>query len=326
MEIDDAGSDPKRLAKSILDQLPTGTLKVPVRKIAKAIDIFEIREERLRGLEGALIVPPNKSEGAILINGDRHETRKRYTIAHEIGHYVHPFHRGNSDEGFYCKAKDLAIERAKPNDRHSRMEQQANEFAAELLMPSTAISDFIRQNGEANILHVLELARRHEVSREAAARRYIPRLDEAAAIVFSKNGVVRYARPNEYFPSLSCSRGQPVPNDSVSALSKAEIGEIADCIEVEPLTWLRSGKGVSLFEQTLAQQNGFRMTLLTAEIEDAKAKGVLFSLHMKATMMKVSDPIIFGHAVRLFFADVFKKHQATFDKLVLMPIMDMEIF
>ena len=36
---------------------------------------------------------------------------------------------------------------------------------------------------------------------------------------------------------------------------------------------------------------------------------------MKATMMKVSDPIIFGHAVRLFFADVFEKHQATFDEI-----------
>ena len=56
-------------------------------------------------------------------------------------------------------------------------------------------------------------------------------------------------------------------------------------------------------------------TFLTAEINDAKDKGVLFSLHMKATMMKVSDPIIFGHAVRLFFADVFEKHQATFDEI-----------
>ena len=54
---------------------------------------------------------------------------------------------------------------------------------------------------------------------------------------------------------------------------------------------------------------------LTHEINDAKDKGVLFSLHMKATMMKVSDPIIFGHAVRLFFADVFKKHQTTFDEI-----------
>ncbi len=47
---------------------------------------------------------------------------------------------------------------------------------------------------------------------------------------------------------------------------------------------------------------------LAKEIEDAKEKGVLFSLHMKATMMKVSDPIIFGHAVRVFFEDVFDKH------------------
>lgn len=47
---------------------------------------------------------------------------------------------------------------------------------------------------------------------------------------------------------------------------------------------------------------------LAAQVDDAKAKGVLFSLHMKATMMKVSDPIIFGHAVEVFFADIFAKH------------------
>ncbi len=47
---------------------------------------------------------------------------------------------------------------------------------------------------------------------------------------------------------------------------------------------------------------------LAAEISDAKERGVLFSLHLKATMMKVSDPIIFGHAVEVFFADVFAKH------------------
>jgi isocitrate dehydrogenase len=54
---------------------------------------------------------------------------------------------------------------------------------------------------------------------------------------------------------------------------------------------------------------------LEKEIEDAKAQGVLFSLHMKATMMKVSDPVIFGHCVKVFFKDVFAKHEATFDEL-----------
>ncbi|MFT6336839.1 MAG: isocitrate dehydrogenase [Halioglobus sp.] len=54
---------------------------------------------------------------------------------------------------------------------------------------------------------------------------------------------------------------------------------------------------------------------LVAQIADAKDKGVLFSLHMKATMMKVSDPIIFGHAVTVFFADVFAKHWGLFEDL-----------
>eukprot|EP00928_Gymnodinium_smaydae_P061304 TRINITY_DN45412_c0_g1_i1.p1 TRINITY_DN45412_c0_g1~~TRINITY_DN45412_c0_g1_i1.p1 ORF type:complete len:764 (+),score=208.78 TRINITY_DN45412_c0_g1_i1:69-2294(+) len=55
------------------------------------------------------------------------------------------------------------------------------------------------------------------------------------------------------------------------------------------------------------------------EIEDAKAKDVMFSLHMKATMMKVSDPIIFGHCVKAFYKDVFEKHAATFEKLGVNP-------
>lgn len=54
---------------------------------------------------------------------------------------------------------------------------------------------------------------------------------------------------------------------------------------------------------------------LKKEIGDAKEQGVLLSLHMKATMMKVSDPIIFGHAVKVYFADVFTKHAATLDDL-----------
>ncbi len=57
------------------------------------------------------------------------------------------------------------------------------------------------------------------------------------------------------------------------------------------------------------------VAFLEAQIADAKAQGVLFSLHMKATMMKVSDPIIFGHAVKAYFKDVFDKHGAVLDEL-----------
>lgn len=58
---------------------------------------------------------------------------------------------------------------------------------------------------------------------------------------------------------------------------------------------------------------------LAEQKEEAKKQGVLFSIHLKATMMKVSDPIIFGYAVEAYFAPVFKKHHETFEKLGVDP-------
>ena len=57
------------------------------------------------------------------------------------------------------------------------------------------------------------------------------------------------------------------------------------------------------------------LAFLAEQVADTKEKGLLFSLHMKATMMKVSDPIIFGHAVRVFFKDLFAKHSDTFNEI-----------
>ena len=57
------------------------------------------------------------------------------------------------------------------------------------------------------------------------------------------------------------------------------------------------------------------ITFFEEQVADAKTKDVLLSLHMKATMMKVSDPIIFGHAVKIFFKDVFTKHTAVLEQL-----------
>jgi len=65
--------------------------------------------------------------------------------------------------------------------------------------------------------------------------------------------------------------------------------------------------------------SGALVSFLEAQIEDAKRQGVLFSIHLKATMMKVSDPIIFGFAVRTFFRDVFDKHAAVFNEIGVDP-------
>jgi isocitrate dehydrogenase len=61
------------------------------------------------------------------------------------------------------------------------------------------------------------------------------------------------------------------------------------------------------------------VAFLAEEVRDARERGVLFSLHLKATMMKVSDPILFGHAVRVFFHEVFRRHGETLAGLGLNP-------
>lgn len=58
---------------------------------------------------------------------------------------------------------------------------------------------------------------------------------------------------------------------------------------------------------------------LTKEIADARKEGLLLSLHFKATMMKVSDPIIFGHALKVYFAELFQTYGETFEKLGIDP-------
>ncbi|MBM4104822.1 MAG: NADP-dependent isocitrate dehydrogenase [Phycisphaerae bacterium] len=73
-----------------------------------------------------------------------------------------------------------------------------------------------------------------------------------------------------------------------------------------------------IVDATFMSRRAF-VAFLEHQVADAKAKGVLFSLHLKATMMKVSDPIMFGHAVRAFFAPVFEKHRATLERLGVDP-------
>ncbi len=73
-----------------------------------------------------------------------------------------------------------------------------------------------------------------------------------------------------------------------------------------------------IIDAAVMSRNALR-AFLDTQMEDAKREGVLFSLHMKATMMKVSDPIIFGHAVSVYFKDVFDKHAAVLEQLGVDP-------
>ncbi|HRK19941.1 MAG TPA: NADP-dependent isocitrate dehydrogenase, partial [Hyphomicrobiaceae bacterium] len=101
---------------------------------------------------------------------------------------------------------------------------------------------------------------------------------------------------------------------TVQTATNARIEHVGSDGKVTVLKEKTPIKAGEIIDAAVMSGKGLR-AFFAAEIEDAKKKGVLFSLHVKATMMKVSDPIIFGHAVSAFYADVLAKHAATFKKL-----------
>src|SRR5438552_14516155 len=93
------------------------------------------------------------------------------------------------------------------------------------------------------------------------------------------------------------------------------VGQDGKTTVLKPKLSLQAGE---VIDATFMSRRALRQ-FLEEQIEDAQKQGVLFSLHMKATMMKVSDPKIFGHAVSVFYKDVYDKHAAVFQKLGVDP-------
>ena len=132
--------------------------------------------------------------------------------------------------------------------------------------------------------------------------------------------VKEYARKNPHsmgaWPADSKTHVATMGHDDFKSNEQSVTMEAADDLRIEHV----DGDGnVTVLKQSVPVQAGevvdgtFMSTsalvdFLEQQIADAKDQGVLFSLHMKATMMKVSDPIIFGHAVEVFFAPVFEKY------------------
>ncbi|PID64885.1 MAG: isocitrate dehydrogenase (NADP(+)) [Gammaproteobacteria bacterium] len=113
------------------------------------------------------------------------------------------------------------------------------------------------------------------------------------------------------------SHGDFAANEVSVTLDKATDYHIEFTADDGSVTELKSAAPLlagEIIDATVLSRKAL-VEFLAEQVADAKEKGVLFSLHMKATMMKVSDPIIFGEAVKVFFKDLFAKHQETFEAI-----------
>jgi hypothetical protein len=267
MDLTDVGDNPKRLAAALIEQTGVTAGRVPIREIALAADILEIQEKPDLSFEGVLVTLPTKDVGSMLIREDRPETRKRFSIGHELGHFLIGSHVPPAD-GFRCSGKDMAVEKFKPADRVAKMEVEANVFAAEVLMPRKFITHWMASRREVDIAHVVDLSEEFEVSREAAARRFRDFAHEPVAFVFSKDGRVRYSLRHDDFPRIGPGKGDQVPHVSVTAQFGAGQKKTSKMEEVERDTWIADGKLGAICEQVLVQANGHRLTLLSLVDDD----------------------------------------------------------
>lgn len=254
MAIEEVGLNPQRLAEAIHRRLGHIDGPVPVADIAAALDIDEIRIEPLKSIEGALVTTPERGFGKILLNVNSSPQRRRFTLGHELLHFLNPTHVETSADGFLCSRSDMAVFKG-ANTGHLRQEAEANTFAIELLAPRSKLSAFLR--GAPDLEKVIECARRLDISREAAARRYVDLHAAELAVLFCKDGKLIYFDCSREFPKLAVRPGQKCD------LPPGEEGHPTRMNEADSDDWIETANH-QIFEQTIWQANGHSITLLKA--------------------------------------------------------------
>lgn len=257
---------PEQMVQGILNLAPNITIPVPIEELARSLDISKIEEMDTEGFEGGLITDITKSEGVILVNSNSPLQRRRFTIGHELGHFLCPWHMPTTSSGFMCTPEDMKLNDARKTDRAAFMEVEANRFSASLLMPLPQFRKDVRRQKEVDINHILGLAKQYETSKEATARRYVEIQDETCAAIISHNGRIQRYYKNKEFPYLDVTSGIPAPKGSLTArLKQSGTTTISEWDEITGSIWLseRGRRAPMLYEQVLNQRDGYQLTLLT---------------------------------------------------------------
>jgi len=270
LDLDGAGS-PAALVTRILQLEPALAMPVPVEQLCRQFDIASIGKLETEGFEAALITDESKSAGAILVATERSRQRRRFSIAHELGHFLIPSHLPRPGERSLCSAEHLGIHDVKEQDRRRRMEAEANRFAALLLMPPPVLRAELKAIRRPGLRDVVRLAKLFDVSKDAMARAYANYTRESVAIAVIRNGcVLRTYRNAANFPALAVWRGQPVPSGSL-AETTFQPGQVSNVEGCEPGLWVREPDDrtvEALTEEVLGQRDGFSLLMLVAELRD----------------------------------------------------------
>jgi hypothetical protein len=153
---------------------------------------LRLREVDSRGFEGALVRAVGRPKGIVAVKSTiRERGRKRFTVLHEVGHYILP---GHGTAECFCKAEDIETWRRGTPSR----ELEANRFAAEMLLPRAEVARVVRRQ-TSTIAAAKTLCEEFDASLTAATLKAVEVTGEACSVVWSQGGTIRWCRPNDNF-------------------------------------------------------------------------------------------------------------------------------
>ena len=229
--------------------LSNGERACDLERILSEDDIEVVESEVAQpGYTACLVRPAPDSPAGIILAPGQNRSRQRFSVAHELGHYHIPTHKKRASG--WCGDADMTA-----GDHGGQLhEREANDFAAELLMPRHLFSQDARSR-DPNFREIGELAGRdmYNVSRTAAALRYVDVTREACSLVCARDGIIEWVAKSENFIYRIPWRGDPVPVEShaKAVFTGEEASEAAE--PLHPYTWLEieQREPVELFESTL---------------------------------------------------------------------------
>jgi Zn-dependent peptidase ImmA (M78 family) len=276
MDLADCGS-PERLLEVIFRYYPDLPRRVPIKTIAADTGILEFKVLEVDGFIGGLVADPEKNNGIILVKNGLPEKRRRYTQGHELGHFLIPSH------GYQRQCSKRDLEENSRTTAYQRQEAEANRFSAGLLMPKPMFVKDMDALGTADASHIRQLSDLYYVSMEAVANRYVELTADSCAVIFSRDGTVRYGRTSRSFPPLALRKGSLLPERSLTR-RYVQIGSTSSWAEHHGGMWVEAQSGVrvpTVLEQAVCQSNGFKVTLLYIDGQEEEEREEAEDLSVK---------------------------------------------
>jgi len=269
MELQGKGAgSPEGLVTRILKLEPNLPIPVPIERLCKQLDISDIRSLETAGFEGGLVTDAERSEGVILVNEASHYYRRRFTIGHELGHFLLPTHIPDQEGRFLCSREDMALLSAKESDRRGRMEVEANRFASLILIPPPHLRKRLGKS-EPDLSALIGLADDFKVSKQAMSRAYADYHEHLTAVIGVKDDEIIWISKNRLkFPFIQPGIGDPVPLASLLNRGTHRPGVASAFATCLPDHWIEVARGTrapGLHEQVYRQHDGYALILLHLE-------------------------------------------------------------